>query len=86
MAKKTNYCMVSVPLQKTDDVIFPATLPMTPRMLTRGLTCTNEAELRSLALSPAPGECSRGGFMDQGTSMSPLPAIGRRSSRSSWDR
>ncbi|XP_038067567.1 WD repeat-containing protein on Y chromosome-like isoform X2 [Patiria miniata] len=70
---------------KTDEVLFPSSLPMTPGMLTRGLTCTNEAELRNMTLSPTPGEYCRSGFVDQGTSTSPLPAI-RRMSRTSWNR
>ncbi|XP_071797033.1 cilia- and flagella-associated protein 337-like isoform X1 [Asterias amurensis] len=70
---------------KTDEVLFPTSLPMTPRMLTRGLTCTNESELRSMSISPTPGDLCRGGFVDQATSISPLPAI-RRSSKSSVSR
>ncbi|XP_022084992.1 WD repeat-containing protein on Y chromosome-like [Acanthaster planci] len=70
---------------KTDEVVFPTSLPMTPRMLNRGLTCSNEAELRHITLSPTPGEYCRSGFVEQGTSTSPLPAI-RRMSRASWNR
>ncbi|XP_071952599.1 cilia- and flagella-associated protein 337-like [Antedon mediterranea] len=33
---------------ETSEVLFPRTLPMTPRMMSRGLTCSNETELKSL--------------------------------------
>nr|XP_006814770.1 PREDICTED: WD repeat-containing protein 49-like [Saccoglossus kowalevskii] len=40
---------------QTEEVRFPYNLPMTPRMVSRGLTITTESELNEFALTPPPG-------------------------------
>ncbi|XP_070580974.1 cilia- and flagella-associated protein 337-like [Ptychodera flava] len=61
----------------TEEIHLPYNLPMTPRMVNRGLTVTSEAELKEMSLSPPPTEQNPETKKD--SSYSVLPAINSQS-------